>query len=325
MGSPRVSNIVNEPKLIRLGTIRLGIKKDGKITEIEHFVLDIEDQDIKEKAITIYGKKPKELDITFFTDNMSEVFQCKYQRWGKSKKGTSYLICEGNGDEAYDSEGNPQNCPCSFLGKECKKTTVLKFLIPRASMGGYFILSTRSEHNARVFETTLNLVLKATGGLTMQMLKMKRTEGYSTVNGIKTKKYYVSLVWDKGLDEIETLTNGSRSLIAYSEPIEPIDDPQQENADIPEQSSIQTPSSDDSDRVQHGRRKVIEKLNQHVKGPYSEEALKLYACQRYSVISFDYLSVDELLELWHGLDKDYGMVHEIYRISVQLKDKRNKA
>lgn len=302
----RVSNIVNQPKLCKVGTIRLGEKQNGTPTETGHFIIDIEsDPMLAARAKELYGEKPNSIDITLYSDNPDDCYRCTYQMWGAGNKGTAVLKCEGNGVEAYDNAGQRKTCPCDNLGKKCRKTTILRFLIPSITMGGYFMLSTRSEHNARVIDTTIQLVQKATGGLVMRPMRLVRTEGVANINGIVTKKYFLSLLWTGGMNSasatIETtaMTESAPAAIEYS----------QEDS---------TPTAPDIERVIKGREKVKEKLKEFVKGPFVERALEVYACERYGRQSFNDLTVEDLLDLWRSIAKGNGSTGGIYNISVKL-------
>lgn len=317
----RVANIINRPKLSKIGAVRLGVKGEGgKMTEVNYFVLDIQDKDVLARAQAAYGKEPATLDIAFFSDDVNDVYSCTYQKWSKSVKGTPILDCEGNGVEAVDMKGQHKTCPCPELGKKCNKVTVIKFLLPKVSMGGYFMLSTRSEHNARVIDTTIQLVSKATGGLTMRMLKMNRVEGFITVNGMKTKKQFISLVWDKGIDDMQMVDNdgGTHPLELTHEESE-MSTPNFEDC-ATEKSDGETihTSSTDMERIIKGRAKVKEKLHEIVNTPEADKALEAYACRKYGVETFDMLSIDNLLDLWHSLAVGNGAVEAVLECQKAL-------
>jgi hypothetical protein len=155
----RVSSIVNRPRLPRLGVVRLGTRDgSGRRVECGHFIIDPEDSDIKSRAREVYGEAPSSIEITFYTDDLSEVFRCTYQRWAKDKKGVPYLLCEGNGTVAIEAPTDRERpCPCHFLGRECRKTTVLRFLLPKVSMTGYWSSQLRVRTTHRSFRPRWSL------------------------------------------------------------------------------------------------------------------------------------------------------------------------
>lgn len=307
-----VQSIMNQPSLSRIGVIRLGVKDArGRSQEVGHFIFDIEDSELREKAFSFYGQKPTTLDITFFSDVIDDIFRCTLQRWGKSKTGTPYLVCEGDGNTAI-SEGAKRPCPCSAIEtKECRKTTVLKFLIPGISIGGYFRLATKSKHSAPDIQTALRLVRETTRGLIMRPFKLRRTEGYAKINGIKMKKYFVSLECHGALpaavlDSKEPVSHGA-PVIRQCPPLLP--------PFTGDQFSI---SYRNEKRLRRGRRMVKEKIKLFIMNPHSESALENYAIQYFKKASFNDLTVEELLELWHDIEDKPETVGRIYELTEEI-------
>lgn len=314
---PKVSNIVNRSRLAKLGVIRLGSKDStGKPKEIGHFIINTETA-IAERARQIYGSSPTSLDVSFYSDRVDEMYRCTYQKWGRSKKnGTPHLACEGNGQEAVASEGagveKQVTCPCPALGRDCKKTTVIKLLLPKISMTGYFILATKSENNAQTIQTGIELVYRITGGLSMRPLRLTRTEGFAEVNGFKIKKYFLALTLD---EEAWERANAKRDALPHAssdgqrqqlERIKPVIPPFEENS---------TRARIEEERRQtKGRAMVREKIKLHIKHPDAEKALETYACSHFDKASFEELTADQLLELWHKIDPKKEMLGEIFRM-----------
>lgn len=320
-----ISNIRNRTRLPKLGVVRLGVKDaSGRPQEVGHFILDIEDPDLRDKSRVLYGDKPEVLDITFFSDRTEDVFRCTYNRWVKDK-GVSRLICEGDGVEAVE-RGQKRSCPCPALGKECQRKTVLKFLLPELTKAGYFLLATRSINNADNIETGLNLVQQSMGALTKTVMRLRRTTGYADVNGARIKKYYVALESRKLLPvtpvpvpEIKPTLQAVRSPEASAA----IDEKTGELISIgnilrlPDAATL---ARQQDRRLREGRQKVKEKIKVYIMEPGVDAALQQYACSRFSKRRYEDLTVDELIELWHSIDDDRNTVGDIY--SIVLSNKR---
>jgi hypothetical protein len=289
--------------------------KDGSgwPQEVGHFILDIEDNNLRSNAQALYGDKPKVLDITFFSDRIEDVFRCTLQRWVKDKQGISRLLCEGTGTEAIEG-GRMRLCPCPALGSGCQKKTVLKFLIPRLTIGGYFLLATRSDNNADNIETGLKLIKRTTGGLIMREMSLKRTEGYATVNGVRTRKFYVAL---EGHYAVPAITAAA---VPAVKPQEGTPAAGQSVAGMTSLGTLLRPpdactlARQEELRLRDGRHKVREKIRLFIMEPGAEAAAEKYACIRFSKKCFEDLSVDQLLELWHSIDDDETTLGDIYTI-----------
>jgi hypothetical protein len=309
-----LSNINNRTRLPKLGVVRLGVKDgSGRPQEVGHFILDIEDSNLRSNAQALYGDKPKALDITFFSDRIEDVFRCTLQRWVKDKQGTSRLMCEGTGIEAVEG-GRMRSCPCPALGSGCQKKTVLKFLIPRLTIGGYFLMPTRSDNNADNIETSLKLLKRTTGGL-MSEMRLKRTEGYATVNGVRTRKFYVAV-------EGHLAMGPAMPASAVPSAVKPHEETSAKGQRVAGMTSLgtllQPPDActlarQEELRLRDGRGKVREKIRLFIMEPGAEAAAEQYSCIRFSKKSFEDLSVDQLLELWHSID-DETTLGDIYTI-----------
>ncbi len=144
-------------RLPRLGTIKLGIKKEGQKgpypVAVDYFVCPPEVQ-------AVYGDKPTELDVMLPDDNYELVAPQYYKCYSYSQG----LICRGdgktcrrkvdteNGDFANrdtkewamaDAVCNPEHCP--MIGdKQCKKVMSLQLLLPEVPGLGVYQLNTGS-------------------------------------------------------------------------------------------------------------------------------------------------------------------------------------
>jgi hypothetical protein len=285
--------------------------ESGRPCEKGYFILDIRDKALTQKAERLYGKNPASLNITFFSNNLADIFKSTLQRWGTSKKGVPYLMCEGNRQLAT-SEGKTTTCPCNYFGRECRRKTTLKFLIPDISLFGFFLLTTKSEHSADEIATQLALASRLPQGLIMQPFRLRRTEGFAQVNGIKTKKYYVSLE----AREPKHMTPAGAP--EASMPEVSFEGHQQESylpSAFVSREGMLAEARREQARMQDGRNKVKGKLRCYIMDPNAEKALEEYACHRFNKASFDDLTRIELLELWHDISDKSVAVEEIFTLS----------
>lgn len=303
-------NSNNNARLPRIGIIRLG-RRDagGKATEVDHFLFDIQEQTIKDRIFEVYGQEPKSLDITFHTDDLDTVYTCEYQYWGY-KQGKSYLKCSGDGMTAVEfGKKEVRSCSCRLMGNTCRQKTIIRFLIPKVTLGGTFLLVTKSQHS--IIETTLKMAQRS-GSLTKRKFKLLRTEGFATVNKFKVKKCFLALVLDEATGSATERSNCQSS-----------EKKREENLPKEIETTItMTPISsiiaggglvlwDDATlvarqeeiRKEKGREKVLRKLKLIIKDHGAEAALKAYACERFARGSYKELTVQELLILWHDIDE----------------------
>lgn len=311
------------PKLAKRGTIRLGVRESGSIKEVDYFIIDIEDIALKEKALSTYGTNPRELDITFYTDSVEEIFRHSFQLWGSSQKGTPALKCEGDGEKAIEytpgtDVEKDKVCPCEKYPKYCRKTGALKFLLPKLTMGGYFTMTTRSDHNIKIIKTVLDLVLRATGGLMLRPLKLKRVAGRVNINGIITKKYFVEIVWDQGIDEI-----GSEvvKLPILTESFPLIDsnygDNIADNIVEVKDSEVAWDALTGNEETKLALDKVTEKVKIKVRGPFINNAVEVYACERFGVGSTSGLRIDDLRRLWKEVESE-DVIRKIWDMATRM-------
>ena len=185
------TNTPGQARLPKIGSVRLGTRDvKGRRQECGHFILDVADPLLSGKALAVYGNTPGVLDIRFFSDH--EAFVWSFQRWGISKKRIPYLVCEGKDGEAI-AHGQKRDCPCPSLGGDCRMVARMKFLIPQVSLGGYFLLVTKSKYSVEEIQTTLEIARRSVGSLIMRPFRLIRKEGYAEINNSKVKKYYISL------------------------------------------------------------------------------------------------------------------------------------
>lgn len=175
------------------GKIRLGLKEEvrpgvSKPVNVEYFVLT-DAPDVAE----VYGKQPDEIDIVFPTDDVDRIIPTWYKLYAGGQRrsdGTTTpgrLLCRGDGP---DNDGMPgtavhyakrdpitgivptrechgQNCPDYRNAKgfqTCFQSMQVMCFIPRVSMMGVYLISTRSWHSIQSFTNMVHWMRTVRGG-----------------------------------------------------------------------------------------------------------------------------------------------------------------
>ncbi|MGB9879995.1 MAG: hypothetical protein ACPLRM_04460 [Anaerolineae bacterium] len=90
-----IKGLTDVLRMPRLGKIRLGVKEKGedgyeRPKATDYFVVPPE-------VAAVYGERPQTLDIAFPVDNLEQVFEVWYKRYGQQ----AGLICRGDGETAW--------------------------------------------------------------------------------------------------------------------------------------------------------------------------------------------------------------------------------
>jgi hypothetical protein len=149
----------------------------------------------------------------------------------------------------------------------------------------------------------------------MSEVRLKRTEGYATVNGVRTRKFYIAL--EGHLTMVPAII--AAAVPAAVKPYEETLAMGQRVAGMTSLGTLLRPpdactlARQEELRLRDGRGKVREKIRLFIMEPGAEAAAEQYACIWFSKKSFEDLSVDQLLELWHSID-DETTLRNIYTI-----------
>ena len=175
------------------GKIRLGVKEEvragvSKPVNVEYFVLK-DALDVKE----VYGEEPTEIDVIFPTNDIEHIIPTWFKLYAGGKKrgdgstSPGRLLCRGDGP---DSMGNPgtavhyaqrdpvtgvtptreclgQNCPDfkDARGRQmCYQNMQVLCFIPRVSMMGVYLITTRSWNSITSFHNMINWVNTVNNG-----------------------------------------------------------------------------------------------------------------------------------------------------------------
>lgn len=222
-------------RIPRLGRIRLGIKvqkmhngqpvfKDGQPVEYpketDHFV-------VPKEVAQVYGDRPTELDVMFFSNDPEIVFPQSMLWYGKSKG----VKCRGNGVEAerYNEQTKtwePRSCPCEHFKTpenprgECDEFGHLLVTLPKVNVGGVYQIDTRSYNSAVDVNSGIEMVrlLLATqehpeGRIAMVPLKLRREKRETHHDGQRQIHYTMSLTLDADIAGLNKLREDTKRIL----------------------------------------------------------------------------------------------------------------
>lgn len=191
--------------LPRLGKIRLGIKVEGDRNPypqaVDYFVCP-------DAVKSVYGDKPRELNIIFPTEDAScwasQFYRC-YSRAG-------VLICKGDGERAAvlageeggapvarnprnimlkEVECHPEHCP--EYGHGCRRVMNLQFLLPCIPGLGVWQLDTSSYRSIMNINSGIKLITAVCGRISMIPLILRLVPQEAWPHGFKKIVYVLSL------------------------------------------------------------------------------------------------------------------------------------
>jgi len=164
MQMQRVPNIRNPARLSKIGVVRLGVKDEhGRGREVGHFILDLADEALQERALRAYGDKPTVMDVRILLGHYRRCLPVLSAALG-DERGRDLVSALRRQRSDRIVPGETAAMPCPAFGRECRKTTVLKFLLPLSRWQGMFC-SPRKASTMPRDRNALNLVHQATGGL----------------------------------------------------------------------------------------------------------------------------------------------------------------
>lgn len=217
-------------RLPRLGSIRLGIKKKTKSgkeypAEIDYFRLDpstpseLENEKLVQEFETLFGKKPKSIDIMFPVPDPEIFFKQDYKRYGS---GTS-LKCKGDGEfascaiaeyaEGLEIVGEDEmgmtkvrcdgrECPY-YKKKACSEVGILQVLIPDLPGAGVWQIATGSFHSIVSLNSSIAHVKAICGRVNMIPLKLERVPQETTYEGKKATHYILRINQSMRLSDMQ--------------------------------------------------------------------------------------------------------------------------
>lgn len=224
----RIPGLSDRRRLPRLGAIRLGIKvKNTKKTnpgckcgpdngcfkcsypkETDYFVCPPEVQ-------TVYGEKPKELDVMLPINDAGAIFPTAYKHYGSG----AGLKCHGDGQICYkyneaQKDFIEDECPCDLLESgKCKQSGTLMAILPKVSMGGCYFIRTGSFNSIVDINSGLEYVQSLIGRFNMIPLKLKRVKTQTHHDGKKQNHYTLQIVLDATIDMINHMVGNQNTVL----------------------------------------------------------------------------------------------------------------
>jgi len=224
-----IKGLSDRKRLIRVGKIHLGIKAQGQRGQypkaVDYFVVHASATTPEASAaafLAVYGDQPRELDIIFPTDDITQWADPWYRAYSQSYG----LICKGDGVEAtarWDNAGQgprpegveqgswasastkefqSQKIPCmaedcpmqKTKPPRCKAVMNLQFLLPNVRGIGCWQIDTGSHNSIRNLQDGIELIKSATGGRIRGLwlkLRLSPKEVTPPDGGTKTKTVWV--------------------------------------------------------------------------------------------------------------------------------------
>ena len=222
-------------RIPRLGRIRLGVKvqklhngqpvlRDGRPIEYpketEHFV-------VPEEVARVYGDRPTELDVMFFSNDPEVIFPQSLVWYGSGKG----VKCRGNGVEAerYNEPSKtwvPRACPCEQRKTaenprgECDEVGHLLVTLPKVNVGGVYQIDTRSYNSTVDVNSGIDMVrlLLATqehpeGRIAMVPLRLRREKRETHHDGKKQIHFTMSLTLDADIAGLNKLREDTKRIL----------------------------------------------------------------------------------------------------------------
>jgi hypothetical protein len=190
----------------RLGKIRLGEKKLSQAGKeypaaVDYFVCKADESTpaaAAEAFRSVYGDKPREIDVMFPVDDLEKVFP-NALRCYKSGAG---LYCRGDGEVAQrrteDGQWMDVACPyedCElFAKKHCRPVGTLQFLLPKVPGVGVWQIDTSSFHSIVNLNSGIDFIRSLTGGrFAGLMLKLRVVAKEVSPDGKKKTVFVMEL------------------------------------------------------------------------------------------------------------------------------------
>jgi len=233
-----IKGLSEQKRLPRLGKIRLGIKKVSPRTKREYpsatdyFVCPPEVQ-------TIYGEKPKRLDVIIPLED-EEIWASQYYRQYSKSRG---LVCKGDGEtsrrmvdmETGDIAGRDTNgitwqeggacagmeCP-DYKAKACQEVMNLQFLLPKVPGLGVWQIDTGSINSIRNINNCATMIRAMCGRVSWipLLLTLEPTEVVNPDDGKKKTVYCMSLRYERSAESLLTDSEKPRLQLLLSAPVD---------------------------------------------------------------------------------------------------------
>lgn len=228
-----IKGLSDRIQITRLGKIHLGEKKKSQKSDnlypsaTDYFVVheDINTpKEVVDKFHQIYGKRPKELNITFPLDDIEKFFP----QWLKRYAGNN-LVCKGDGERAIGTDpktGERKEIQCKYKEcpyykkRQCKEIGNLQFYISEIP-GGVFQIDTSSFNSIVRINTDIRIIKEQNNGHIAGIpLKLALRPLQVTVNGYP-KTVYILHLYQPEKRDIESVKEPVKELVTEKDSAEP--------------------------------------------------------------------------------------------------------
>ncbi len=186
-----IKGVSDKLRLPRRGKIRLGEKKLSEKSGKEHPVA-LDYFAVPDEIKSIYGNKPRKLDIMLPMEDRESFFPQNYKRYGSS----AGLLCKGNGEIAAEAgEKGMQEVEC--LGKDCewykkgdcKQVGNFQVILPKIKGLGIYQIDTSSYNSIVNLNSGIEMIRGMLGRVSWipLILEVQLQEAHPLVNGKKIK------------------------------------------------------------------------------------------------------------------------------------------
>lgn len=271
----------------------------------------------------ILGERPVSLRVVPAYREIEKTFPSSYVRFTKGHK----IFCTGNGVSAkrYDTGKKAKiDVPCSDscperLSRQCKPSCTFYVVLPDVDMFSVFTIGSHSEISIVNIMSTLNMMTDTASGLiTRTVCTLSLIERERRTTGTE---YYV-LQLEPPRTPLGTLQGGAAALSIDWQPLQAGYEASADNVINIHSNDLRTAPAtphDDPERLKLGREKVKEKLKVYLKGSYVDRALEIYVCERYKAVSFEDISVKDLLEIYKEIGEDSTLVNDVMLLAIRLR------
>ncbi len=186
-----IKGVSDQLRLPRRGKIRLGEKKLSEKSGKEHPV-SLDYFAVPDEVKSIYGDKPRKLDIMLPMEDRESFFPQNYKRYGSSVG----LLCKGNGEVAAEAgEKGMKEIEC--LGKDCewykksdcKQVGNFQIILPKIKGLGIYQIDTSSYNSIVNLNSGIEMIRGMLGKISWipLILEVQMQEAHPLVGGKKIK------------------------------------------------------------------------------------------------------------------------------------------
>ena len=179
-------------------------------------LFDSGDPAIDRMAAKLYGEKPRQLTITFTSDDPEAVFPQYLKRYRRSVG----CVCKGDGVKAMEGDDmgrlTERSCPCEKLkNKECRQVATLEFMLPDFPVIGTWAIDTGSTNSIISVNSGLELARELFGRIHMIPFRLSLDDREKQVEGKKkiVRVLGLKVIGDPMKSKLAQITTQSTALL----------------------------------------------------------------------------------------------------------------